>query len=190
MKTIVVVWGMLLALIACKKEQEVVAPELQVGQVFALLHGKRWHEDIAVKVTRFNETSQCESAKGTWSIHFERFALTQQRDSLLIESLFFSKIPRKIGRYPIKETIVTPANAYCQDYNANASFTILEGDVGTASYYAKKDEPGFLEITDFNADTGIVEGTFELTVEVYWKGITPYPDIVRFTKGQFKAKVK
>ncbi len=56
---------MLLALTACKKEQEIVAPELQVGQAFALLHGKRWHEHIAVSATQFGDNGKCESAKGT-----------------------------------------------------------------------------------------------------------------------------
>jgi len=116
------------------------------------------------------------------------------REGAAREALYIMKIPPAVGTYPVR--IFRTCR---EDTFVGANFHLLgaDGDVLLDSYRVLETEDNWVQVTDYNANTGEIKGTFQIAFvhgSIYdvvkrEKFVTSFPDTVRFTNGQFHTRV-
>ncbi len=116
------------------------------------------------------------------------------REGATREALYIMKIPPAAGTYPVRIFRTCQEDTFVgADYNLMGA----DGDVLLDSYRVLETEDNWVQVTDYNANTGEVKGTFQISfvhgsiqdVVKREKVVTSFPDTIRFTGGQFHTRI-
>jgi hypothetical protein len=137
--------------------------------------GKGW------KATAFARNHQ--DGSGYIGIDFNTF--TTQGD--IRESLSFNEIPLKVGKYQIKGKV---GDTYDGLVGSNYGLSESDGDVIGAVYSHDDASTGYIELTNVDTASNVVEGMFDKAVFIRYTPIESiYPETVVFKNGKFRMKI-
>jgi hypothetical protein len=141
----------------------------------AVRDGKAW------KATAFARHHQ--DGSGYIGIDFNTFT----RDGELRESLALNEIPLKIGKYQIKGKV---GETYDGFVGSNYGLIESDGDVVGAVYAHDDASTGYVELTNVDTASNVVEGRFDKVVFIRYTPIESiYPETVVFKRGKFRMKI-
>ncbi len=186
---IVLLAGLMLP--ACRKNEE---PSPYWGTASAWFNGENWNELRGWKLQVSGATGApadlppCQP--GILHIVMEK----STSEGIRREVLSITKIPPAVGTYPVH------IFKNCQEnklVGSGYSLVGADGDVLLDSYRVLETEDNWVEVTDYNANTGEIRGNFQIAfvhggaydVVKREKVVTSFPDTVRFTNGQFHTRV-
>lgn len=106
-------------------------------------------------------------------------------DDLSLEELYFFKVPKKVGKYPLNITSSQPPD----DSLVGAHYFIGYEDLLDSVYdLAENDSTSYLEITEYNKRKDEFRGKFHLTLyRTSFASATP--DTLVFTNGTFHTRI-
>jgi hypothetical protein len=97
------------------------------------------------------------------------------------QQLFFHNIPLKVGKYSFSilgQCAGVDERRFVAEY-----WWKIDDDMIARNYTSQVNRPGWVEITHYDVDQKMLEGTFEMDLIDYDKRIA------RFRKGAFKVKI-
>ena len=144
------------------------------GNISALKNGSPWEGKIRAEQTIFS------------SVKAEIFIETFDKDGVLTETLFFYKVPKKVGTYHLSQTINSPPDDsltgcfYTNGYK-DELFDIYD--------LVFSDSTSYLEITEYNEEKGELRGKFNLILWPSIPGSWNAPDSLVFSDGVFHTRI-
>lgn len=180
-----------LGLNACKKKED---PGPYWGTAFASFNGEYWNDlrgwQMRVLASTGANADLPPCQPGIVHVMMEK----STPEGYAREVLYINKIPPNIGTYPVHIFKVCQENIL-----VGANFHLLgaDGDVLLDSYQVLETEDNWVNISSYNANTGEVRGTFQISfvhgsaedVVKREKVVTDFPDTIRFTNGQFHTRI-
>ena len=156
-------------LTSCKKDD-------YSGEISALKNGNPWEGKIRVEPTAFS------SSKVT--IFIETF----DKNGYFAETLFFFKVPTKVSKLSLSETINHPPDDSFIGCNYLNSYEDQLLDIFVIS---ANDSTSYIEITDYNEEKGELRGKFNLILwpEPGIPGSWNAPDSLVFSDGVFHTRI-
>ena len=154
----------------CKKESD------HWGEFSVLKNGTPWEGKIRAEPTTFS------SAKAT--VFIQSF----DKDGLVIETLVFFKVPTKVSKLSLSETINHPPDDSFIGCNYLNSYEDQLLDIFVIS---ANDSTSYIEITDYNEEKGELRGKFNLILwpEPGIPGSWNAPDSLVFSDGVFHTRI-
>lgn len=178
----------LLSLGACKEEEEPsLIPDYYWGEASALKNGKEW-QPLIYGITLRGISRQYGILMDVFSEQgFRRERLTfgyLKKDRIDSFPVLADSIFKNENNFP-NELI------YSDSCDATHSTMIDDGDVVGDFYDVDQTKDNYIEIVEYDEESGEVSGRFEVTfILTYDSPWTPdSPDTVKFTNGVFKTKI-
>ncbi len=180
---ILILLVILVSLLSSCDKEEVNSQVVDTGYCNALKNGAEWSGKIILGTSHRNEDELYIAIK------------VYNKDNILRESLFFSKISKGLGSNPMKKRGILDVDDTNNVLTYASYYTsILDGDVGCDSYQVADsvEVAGYVNVTKYDEQSGVVEGTFEVTlVKEFGCDSEPNaPNTIHFTKGVFSTKVQ
>ncbi len=185
-KQIIILLAILSVLVSgCNKNKEEVKIQLNrdyFGNAQALKNSELW-KPLIYATSNVKEPNY---------IYIEMAMYDKQ--SIQREVLSFSKVAKKEGYNAIKNKD-TIENVYDENnirYYSSYYTLVADGDVICSSYQVddSTEVAGYVNVTKYDEKSGIVEGTFEVTLIKERSCDTDLPNILHFTEGVFSTKIQ
>ena len=164
----------------CSKE-EIQLNRNYWGEVQASKNGEVWKPYVyATNYTRDADYATIEMA-------------TYNNDNIARENLSFSKIAKKVGYNSIKSReVIDVADENNILYYSSYYTLVADGDVICSSYQVDDsvEVAGYVDVTKYDEESGILEGTFEVTLIKDRSCDENAPDTLHFTEGVFYTKIQ
>ena len=110
------------------------------------------------------------------------------------ESLSLDRIPKKVGRSFIKaRDIIEDFEDENNIRHYSSYYTLVaDGDIICSSYQVDDsvEVAGYVDVTRYDEESGILEGTFEVTLVKDRSCDESAPDTLHFTEGVFYTKIQ
>lgn len=104
---------------------------------------------------------------------------------IIREACYVGKVPLIIGTYPVENSFPNPDIS-----KLDAFFQYRDGDYGYGKYdILKSDSSSFVTLSSYDAATGAVTGTFDLTFIAVYLPYPLAPDTIRLRNGVFHTKI-
>ena len=152
----------------CKKESD------HWGEFSVLKNGTPWEGKIRAEPTTFS------SAKAT--VFIQSF----DKDGVVIETLVFFKVPTKVGKYHLAQTINQPPDdsltgcLYTNGYRDEIFDIFLLGSIDSTSC---------IEITEYDDSKEEFKGKFHIRLWPSISGSWNAPDSLVFSDGVFHTRI-
>ena len=157
--------------IACKKDNGTWD---YWGEASVLKNGNVWNGKIRASQHTFSDEKVNISIKPSTG------------DDLDLEELYFFKVPKKAGKYPLSLAYDQPPD----DSVVGARYFIGYDDLLYDVYdIAANDSTSYLEITEYNKRKDEFRGKFHVRLYRTLAGSVNVPDTLIFTEGTFHTRI-
>ena len=180
-KQIIILLAIISILASCSKD-EINLRIPYFGEVRTLKNGKEWKPLIYAT----HNKREPNYIYITMGIH--------DKQGIRRESLTLDRVPKKVGNSFIKPREIIENFEDENNIRHYSSYytSVADGDVGCASYQVDDsvEVAGYINITKYDDKSGIIEGTFEVTLVKERSCEPDDPDTLHFTEGVFSTKVQ